>query len=276
MKVELKYATSPLEYVPIIGDIQAKFDFPAAKAWVYNVWPWTIPLCVVYITLVFSGQKWMSSRTPYNIKGSLFVWNTFLALFSFCGSLSVVPHLIDVLYKSGFKESVCKAEGPKNPQLSLWWFLLVISKVIELGDTAFVVLRKSPLQFLHYYHHMTVLVYGFYGLSRPLGSIGGVYVWFGTMNYSVHTVMYTYYAVRTAGYRVPNVVSKFVTILQLSQMFVALFINLVSYRSYMRGEDCDINMSVFYVGLAIYGSYAFLFAKFFYTRYINTVKTKAI
>ena len=271
MKVELKYATSPLEYVPIIGDIQAKFDFPPAKAWLYNVWPWTIPLCVVYIILVFSGQKWMSSRTPYNLRGSLFVWNTFLALFSLCGSVTLVPHLIDVLYKSGFRESVCKTEAASNPQLSLWWFLYVVSKIIELGDTAFVVLRKSPLQFLHYYHHMTVLVYSFYGISRQFNTMG---MWFGTMNYSVHTVMYTYYAIRAAGYHVPNVLSKFITLFQLSQMFVALLVNFVSYRSYLRGEDCDFDISVFYIGIVIYGSYAFLFMKFFYIRYIRPTKTK--
>ena len=272
MKVELKYATSPLEYIPIIGDIQAKFDFPPAKAWLYNVWPWTIPLCVVYIILVFSGQKWMSSRTPYNLRSPLFVWNTFLALFSLCGSLTLVPHFIDVIYKAGFRESVCKTEAAGNPHLSLWSFLFVVFKVIELGDTAFVVLRKSPLQFLHYYHHMTVLMYAFYGLSRPLISALGI--WIASINYSVHTVMYTYYAIRATGYHVPNSVSKCITLFQLSQMFVALLVNFVAYVSYLRGEDCDIDTTVFYIGMVIYGSYAFLFMKFFYTRYIRPTKTK--
>lgn len=262
----LKYATSPLEYVPLIGEIQARFQFTRAREWLYEVWPLTIPICLLYIALVFSGQSWMSSRSPYKLQRPLFVWNTFLAVFSFLGSLSMVPHLIDILYKSGFKESVCKIECLYNPQISLWCFLFVISKIIELGDTAFVVLRKSPLQFLHYYHHMTVLVYSFYGLSRPLSSPIGI--WFGSMNFSVHAVMYTYFAVRAAGIRIPSLISKCVTIFQLSQMLIALLVNFVSYRSYSAGEDCDFEVSVFYLTMVIYGSYAFLFARFFYLRYI--------
>ena len=40
-----------------------------------------------------------------------------------------------------------------------WATMFVLSKVPELGDTIFIVLRKQPLIFLHWYHHATVLVY---------------------------------------------------------------------------------------------------------------------
>jgi elongation of very long chain fatty acids protein 6 len=269
----LRYASSVLERVPVVKDIQARFDFVTAKLWLGDFLPWCAVICIAYVLLVLGGRKWMSSRPAYDLKRSLFIWNTSLALFSLFGVVSILPHLIHVIMISGVKASICTSEVDKNPHLSLWAFLFVISKVLELGDTAFIVLRKSPLQFLHWYHHITVLLYSFFGLSRPKGTSIGI--WFGTMNYSVHTAMYTYFAVRAAGYSPPSIVSKCITIFQLSQMIVALYINYISFRSYSLGEVCDIDLSIFYVGLVIYGSYALLFMHFFYVRYIRKAeKTK--
>ena len=104
---------------------------------------------------------------------------------------------------------------------SFWASVFVLSKVPELGDTFFILLRKQPLIFLHWrvrldhpyvpsfsliyctysndcddmishfrYHHMTVLMYSFFCWSEYTASSR----WFIVMNYIVHSVMYSYYA----------------------------------------------------------------------------------
>ena len=78
----------------------------------------------------------------------------------------------------------------KDRVAGYWTFMFVMSKVPELGDTIFIVLRKQPLIFLHWYHHITVLLYSWYSYSEYTAAAR----WFVTMNYLVHSVMYTYYA----------------------------------------------------------------------------------
>ena len=146
-------------------------------------------------------------------------------------------------------------------------FLFIISKVLELGDTLFIVLRKSQLNFLHWYHHTTALVYCWYSYPT-LHEFGN---WFGGMNYLIHTIMYSYYAFRSMGLRLPSSISKLITVLQIIQMFVGIFLNILSLR---KSElfDCEVQHGLAYFGLGIYTTYIILFLNYFFQRYVRKTK----
>lgn len=95
----------------------------------------------------------MKNRQPFSLKTSLAAWNLFLSVFSFMGALRTVPHLLNNLYQFGFYYTTCAAApGAYGLGASgMWVTLFIFSKIPELVDTAFIVLRKKPLIFLHWY-----------------------------------------------------------------------------------------------------------------------------
>lgn len=146
----------------------------------------------------------------------------------------------------------------------MWVLLFVASKIPELIDTVFITLRKSSLIFLHWYHHVTVLLFCWH--SYATRSSTGLY--FVAMNFGVHALMYFYYFLSSIGIKVKW--DKIVTTLQISQMFVGMFIcGAVYYFETMSGKFCDVRADNYLAGLVMYASYAALFIIFALERYFT-------
>lgn len=224
----------------------------------------------LYVCLIILGKWYMQGRERFVLRTPLVLWSTSLAIFSIFGALRTVPEIVYVLYNYGFHATLEDISFYKGV-CGLWTILFTWSKLVELGDTAFIILRKQPLIILHWYHHITVFMYTwfFFYLEPSLGR------WFMSMNYSVHSVMYTYYAVRAAGYRLPRVISVVITVLQIAQMFTALGIFFYIYsRRYFLDEKLALDENVVVFGFLMYLSYFVLFVNFFYQSYIKA-KPKA-
>lgn len=146
-----------------------------------------------------------------------------------------------------------------------WTWMFVLSKLPELGDTIFIVLRKQPLIFLHWYHHVTVLLYSWYSYSEYTASAR----WFIVMNYVVHFAMYTYYALRAMGYRVNRGIAMVITTAQLMQMVTGCLVNVWAYQLKQGGEECHVTDPNIKLSLLMYFSYFVLFAKFFHKAYLS-------
>lgn len=94
--------------------------------------------------------------------------------------------------------------------------------------------------------------------------------WFGTINYTIHAFMYTYYTLRTLRwFRIPEVISRVITTAQLFQMIIGTVVNIQAYIYKYRGEQCDVSYENIYVSLIMYATYFYLFLQFFIDRYIT-------
>lgn len=137
----------------------------------------------------------------------------------------------------------------------------------ELFDTFFIVIHKKPLIFLHWYHHVTVLLYCWHAYvnKSPYG------LFFVTMNYGVHAIMYGYYFLMAIKMKPKWLNAMFITGAQISQMIVGVIVTVFAFYFYQTENDdsnpCHIQKVNNIAAFIMYGSYLFLFMQFFTLRY---------
>lgn len=259
-----------MEVLAAIDRLEARFDVPYSVVWAESNWHISLYFSAAYLALIFLGRWLMRNHPAYQLRQPLILWNLSLAVFSMICFLKLAPSLVVRIYNEGVVSFMCEPRANQVPHVVLWGVVFISSKVVELGDTAFIVLRKKPLIFLHYYHHVTVMVYCWFSLSRGPSTPGQT---FGAVNCLVHCFMYTYYALAAAGWRIPSRIPLCITLLQISQMFVGIYVNAVSYYGIRHHEDynlphCAVNKQIIYSGFVMYASYVVLFLNFFLQRYV--------
>jgi elongation of very long chain fatty acids protein 6 len=150
--------------------------------------------------------------------------------------------------------------------------MFIMSKLPELIDTVFIVLRKQPLIFLHWYHHATVLVYCWYSYHE-FASSGR---WFMGMNFIVHSIMYGYYALRALKFNISRHVSKLITTLQLIQMIIGCIVNYKAWLIKSQNGKCAISNENIKYSFIMYFTYFVLFFQFFINAYIKSPKKSLV
>jgi elongation of very long chain fatty acids protein 6 len=231
-----------------------------------------VAFVVLYLLFCYFGQKIMAKYKAFEIVGLLAAWNLFLSLFSFYGAVRTVPHILWRISTVTFEETVCEAPFTAygNGACGLATQLFILSKIPELIDSVFIVLRKKPLIFLHWYHHVTVLLYCWNAYVTE--SSAGLY--FVSMNYTVHAVMYMYYFLQAIRAMPKWFPSWIITLLQISQMIVGTFIVCASFYFHFYGGAiyapgaCNNSPSNLAAGGIIYASYLYLFVEFAVKRFI--------
>lgn len=229
--------------------------------WMASNYPLAFGICIVYLITIFGIQRYLRDRKEFKLDGALFAWNALLAAFSITASYYVLPSMWGVIREKGAHYDLCTTD---SEWLTPWVMFFCISKVPELIDTLFIVLRKRPLRFLHYYHHVITLLFCWDAWAVK-AEYGG---WFAAMNLVVHSIMYSYYALSALKIRVPNGFRIFITTLQILQMFggLAVVIHNALY--------CDTHRRNIYFGLAMYFSYVILFCKLFADSYLRSPADK--
>lgn len=253
-----------INYTRVCFDFEEKIDEKSFSQWMSKNWHLCLWSSAVYVVLIFGGKYLMQERPRFDLRPALALWSGLLGIFSFFGAVRTLPELMYVLKKHGFEFSICSPSYFNGPT-GFWAVLFTVSKVYELGDTLFIILRKQDLIFLHWYHHICTLVYTWSTYTYHPGTGR----WFMVMNYLVHSVMYTYYAFRALRFKVPKCVSIFITSLQIAQMLLGVVTIYYAHFVISQGRYCAGNAQNLKICFMMYFSYLVLFSQFFYNVYIK-------
>lgn len=237
-----------------------------------------IVFTVIYCVSIVAGTRYMRDRKPFDLRWSLAAWNLLLSLFSCWGMIRTVPHVAYNAANFSFDDLLCKPAATMYGcgATGLWVQLFIFSKVPELFDTLFIVLRKKKLVFLHWYHHLTVLLFCWHSYATE--SPSGLY--FCAMNYTVHFVMYGYYFLMAAKILPKWFPAGLITIAQIGQMVIGVLITVASGVLYAAprssGSTCDVKFENLVAGGVMYASYFALFMHFAWERYFLAPRRKQL
>eukprot|EP00929_Paragymnodinium_shiwhaense_P070996 TRINITY_DN36070_c0_g1_i1.p1 TRINITY_DN36070_c0_g1~~TRINITY_DN36070_c0_g1_i1.p1 ORF type:complete len:359 (+),score=42.73 TRINITY_DN36070_c0_g1_i1:52-1128(+) len=239
--------------------------------WVFaNSHPF-VPVVIVllYVACILGGRKFMEDRKAQDLRTVMGIWNMSLSAFSFVGAMRTVPLLLVRLTREPIESTLCA-----DPVTSfgcgvtgLWLQIFIYSKIVELGDTFFLVARKRSVTFLHWYHHITVLVYCWYAYAY-MTSQAHIFV---AMNYAVHAVMYFYYGLMS--FKLPSIIPPVViTASQIMQMVIGTLVQFRSLYLCIWPEPdlpCHVHYPSTVGGCVMYGSYLVLFLQYAVGRYLS-------
>merc|ERR1712190_273977 len=95
------------------------------------------------------------------------------------------------------------------------------------------------------------------------------------MNYTVHSIMHGYFALTGTSYR--KAVARYaiyITLLQLVQMLMGMFVTVKAVLHQAAGDECHVNKTNSVLGLGMYASYFLLFFKLFVENYVTQTRRR--
>ena len=98
-----------------------------------------LAVALAYVPFTLLAQYWMSERPAFELVLPLKMWNCTLSFLSMVGFVLNLGYIRDV----GFEASYSSVETYTRGQYGVVIFLFSLSKILELLDTAFIVLQKK-------------------------------------------------------------------------------------------------------------------------------------
>ncbi|XP_061175716.1 elongation of very long chain fatty acids protein 4-like [Saccostrea echinata] len=186
-------------------------------------WPFMdspVPILTIfflYLLMVKQGPKVMEQHKQLQVQTPMVVYNLSVMVLSVYITLEILIAAVQSSY-SLTCQPVDYSDDTRAVRMMNACYLYFISKIIELLDTFFFIVRKkeSQLTFLHVYHHSIMLLHTWWFVKFVPG---GQTFMLALLNSFVHVWMYAYYGLAAMGPHMQKYLwwKKYLTKLQLFQ-----------------------------------------------------------
>lgn len=242
-----------------IGDQRVHSNYPLMSGGPIPII--TIVSAYLYFVRVL-GPRWMKQREPFDLKWTIRSYNILMSLVNLYAF-----YRVSVLTKFGLNYFGCKQVGKTREDNELVYiaFLYFATKLVELLDTIFFILRKkySQASNLHVFHHsfIAVCVWIYFKVAP-----GGSSVLFPYLNVGVHTIMYGYYFLATF-----HSLQKFLWWKRhLTSAQIVQFVLSMIHFSFQGLSSCDYPPALAIIGFTFNLVFFVLFCNFYYHTYLKS------
>ncbi|XP_055609392.1 elongation of very long chain fatty acids protein AAEL008004-like [Uranotaenia lowii] len=224
-------------------------------------------IIVVYLNLVNNwGQRWMQNRKPYQLTTIMNIYNgTQVVLNLWIG----ISGWLNSYFSDDYDwicEPVNQKVSPSRQTLIYMTYLYFLTKIMDLLDTVFFVLRKknNQITFLHTYHHAG-MVFATYIFTKFVS--GSHATLLGLINSMVHVIMYFYYFLTSFRPELKNSLwwKRHITQVQLIQFLILM----VHFGLPLIFGYCNYPVFLLFVGFTQNLFMFTLFADFYVKTYVK-------
>lgn len=225
--------------------------------------PITVILLLYVLFVKVIGPYFMRDRTAFELKNTLIIYNALMVI------VSASQFLRGGIYGwFGSYSWTCQPIDYSNSRdgigMAFTAYIYYLSKVVELLDTVFFVLRKKQSQVttLHVTHHAGMAVLMYVGVKFWAGGHGSFQ---GFVNSFVHIFMYSYYLLSGLGPQFGHLLwwKKYITQLQLAQ-FAIIFVH--GFQLFLQ-PNCNYPRVILYPYLLVCAYFTVMFINFYRKAY---------
>lgn len=226
------YLTFPYDRLPESGIMRAMMrpDVPLVLVAAYLASKSTVKKIAKAMDIDAKSPNFIMAVAAHNFA---------LAVFSAIVFFNSWPIVLSHLFRMGWEATYCDQDGSLwREGLGAWATIFYVSKYYEFADTWVLILKGKKPTFLQTYHHTGIVL-------TLWGGVVSQSAWTLTvvlLNSGIHTVMYTYFLIKTLYPRMEIKAARYLTTAQILQFITGISFSL---GVHFMGDKCASSASRF-------------------------------